>query len=203
MNKINNNFKNLFFIGDVIDIKTTSYYYYEKFIIFFNFIYFIDPIQYKNKYNILYFLYKKIHNYFSNTSITSITSNIKVTSSKPSINSFFLLKKYKYFIFFQKKVINLLQNYKLYIKTLYFFIFKLRLLNLQKTLTLTLGLGLNIVNILNKKYNNFKNFLYVYSFNKSLCKFNLIDFKRALIMKKNKKIKYLNRKKSIGINLYN
>ena len=45
--------KNLFFIGDLINITDTvtkKNYYFEKIYIFFNIIYFINPYTYKNKF---------------------------------------------------------------------------------------------------------------------------------------------------------
>lgn len=65
-NKYNDNMKTFFFIGDLIKIDNKHFFYHEKFILFFNFIYFISPISLKIKEKLLYSLYQKVYFFFMN-----------------------------------------------------------------------------------------------------------------------------------------
>ena len=122
-NELSLNFQPLktttFFIGDVIkinDLSMTSNYYYQRFYIFFNFIYYINPFFYKNKFNFLYKLYKKVYKeiktLFINKFIFSIEQTISSNIQNP--NSFVNNNIIHYLL-----SMNLNKaNYKTYIKTL-------------------------------------------------------------------------------------
>lgn len=56
--------KNMFFIGDFLTLQDTQqHYYFEKFFIFFNIVYFLNPFYYKNKFIFIKEIYLKVFNY--------------------------------------------------------------------------------------------------------------------------------------------
>lgn len=114
--------KNIFFIGDCIKLNLMSLkfkYYYEKFFVFFNIVWYISPFFYKNKFIFLNFFYKKLFNYIKNDFLKRHFFFLK----KPNLPRLFFNNKYIGFFSNQLNLHNIF-NYKLYVKSLFFFLFK-------------------------------------------------------------------------------
>jgi hypothetical protein len=177
MNNISASSSTLVFIGNVIGIKSTFYYFYERFMIFFNFLYFIDPILLNKKFILLSLLYKRLYNNFYNSN--SLFFQLNPSYNKPfELNLFYSLKENSFISSFIQKVKYF--SYNIYIKSMFFFICKYKLLSIKKSEIYK-----------NKKTfsYNYKKLLYFFSFNKYLYKYNLINFKRSFLLKLNRKRK--------------
>jgi hypothetical protein len=161
----NNNYVS---IGDIIIRKKTSFNFI-KFYIFFNFIFFIDPMKLKLKFNLLSIIYKKIYNYFlydcyckSSFFLGSNFNNLSIYKSY-WIKFLNLILKYKSFFFFDFG--------KAYIKSLiYYNSFFYNIKN-----CLSLNYSLSRVNSY-QKLKPFK-FISIYSLGKSYKQYNLISYK--------------------------
>ena len=174
--KINTSTKNIFFIGDLInftDIVIQKNYYFEKFFIFFNIIYYINPLTYKNKFFFLKNIYSKLYDYI----VQQLVTNAFFFEKKNSAAFIMTIKK-KYVPFFIKSLYQ--KNIKLFIKSLYFFVFKYNIILFkQKQLSMALDKTYFIHEM------NFKSLLYYNSFFTYYKKFKLIEFK--YIFKERKK----------------
>lgn len=81
-NILNTNSNSFFYIGDYLKMEVKSTYY-EKFIVFFNFLYFINPIKYQLKQQMILNIYKKVYLYFNSyLSVKSINTYKKVSFNK-------------------------------------------------------------------------------------------------------------------------
>lgn len=172
------NVNSFFFIGDVIKSKYNLYY--EKMFIFFNFLYFLNPIKYKKKYTLLHLFYKKLYYYFykplkttNNTFFSSISYN--------NINKFFS-------VFGQK-------NSYISLKSICFLFYKYNYRYINN----------NNLNSFNKsllsRYTSLGNNLYIKSYNKYINIYNLITFKDNLLHR-SKKLKMKFRRRRIKVNNY-
>jgi len=76
---LNTNSNSFFYIGDYLKLEGSASYY-DKFLVFFNFIYFINPIKFKLKQQFILDIYKKVYLYF--TSYMSQKSTITTHTEK-------------------------------------------------------------------------------------------------------------------------
>jgi len=190
-NLLNNNFKSFFFIGDYIklDVKYSSYY--EKFLVFFNFLFFINPIKLKKKHALLHLLYKKTYSFFNNYIFyRNNTSHSVLKHNLINKNTFIYLNKYISLI--SNNLLSFSINNKRYIKSILFFIYKYNLFFIINNFSIY---NKKII-VSNSNYNSidFKDWLFIYSFGKTISKFFLIKF-RNLIKKNRKQLKNVLKRK--------
>lgn len=170
--------KQLFNIGDLICLSSNTFkffFYYEKIFIFFNIVFSINPLLFKNKQTFLYSLYKKIY-YFYNSRNFLITfgndmnmttrSTISIFLSSMSINKKTSFNSMIFFIHLLKKI-NL--DYKNYIKVMFFFF---RKYNLLFSHTFDFNLKKNSASI----YHNSSVIKYFYSFEKKFIKYQILNY---------------------------
>lgn len=170
-NELSLNFQPLqtttFFIGDVIKIKDVSMtyrYYYQRFFIFFNFIYYINPFFYKEKFTFLRKMYSKVFKEIKTLFINNFMFSIEQTiySNMNTTN-----------YFENKNIINFLlsmnlnkEKYKTYIKTL--------LLLVNNSFYLKKNTDSDEKNSFFINEFNIKDFVWFYSFGKSVKSIELI-----------------------------
>ena len=160
---INKNIQNFLFIGDVIIIDNKNVYY-NRFLTFFNFFYFICPLFFRNKDNILMIIYNKSYNLISSYFIDS--KNVFLTK-----DTFFLSNNS---IMNLVKLISLNYRYiKLISKIIYYFYNNISRHN-------------NNINNTLSNHTTFKYWLDIYSFGKKLYNYSFIRFKKSFNLKKKK-----------------
>ena len=173
---INLNVKTLFYIGDVIEFKSLGLkfkYYYDKFFIFFNIIYYINPFYFNSKFDIIYNIYFKLFKHI-HISIGNILFNFK------SVNNFNI--NTSYLNYFKNKLKNIVPNLKLMLKSLILFNSKYNLV-IRKQNKFE---QVQYIKAVSRKI-NIKSFLSIYSFGKTYKKYKLIQFKQVNTNLKKKK----------------
>lgn len=166
-NLLNTNLNSYFYIGDYIKIELNSSYY-DKFLILFNFIYFINPIMFKLKQQMLLDIYKKVFNFFNNyisKNIINFEINIGSINTKP------MWYRYIYSLVNTEMCYSILK-YKLFIKSVLYIVNKNKIedsFKIHKT-DITIDNDLTVSDSLN-------NFLLMYSFSKTIIEYKLTEFK--------------------------
>ena len=179
--KWNNNLCKFFSIGDFIQIQ--NHFFFERYILFFNFIYFINPIIFNKKNILLASIYKRLYFFFYNNTFNNsfyINTSYKRKNIFDDNFTFFLnitnsfIFKYAHFLKTTIKKETHKKKKVLFYKSILFFLFK----NNSIASNINNSSYNNRLDLSNFKHFFFsKTFLTIHSFNKTLNYYPLLLFK--------------------------